>query len=154
MSALNRHAVRRWLLFDENGLPVVEQPEAAWRDLDELEFVTFEHGEEEALEESLDNLHGWLLEDEQARLAPLLAELRHNVQRSWMGRIEREQEQIMAARFKARNNDTEVDIRWLNMKRGLIARLIRELNERILHLDKIREGLQAELSARVVVRLE
>jgi hypothetical protein len=42
----------------------------------------------------------------------------------------------------------------LNMKRGLIARLIRELNERILHLDKIREGLQAELSARVVVRLE
>jgi hypothetical protein len=71
-----------------------------------------------------------------------------------MGRIEREQEQIGAARFKARNNDTEVDIRWLNMKRGLIARLIRELNERILHLDKIREGLQAELSARVVVRLE
>lgn len=154
VSALNRHAVRRWLLFDENGLPVVEQPEAAWRDLDELEFVTFEHGEEEALEESLDNLHGWLLEDEQARLAPLLAELRHNVQRSWMGRIEREQEQIGAARFKAHNNDTEVDIRWLNMKRGLIARLIRELNERILHLDKIREGLQAELSARVVVRLE
>ena len=154
VSALNRHAVRRWLLFDENGLPVPDQPETAWADLDNLEFTTFENHEEDALEESLDNLHGWLLEDEQARLAPLLAELRHNVQRSWMGRIDREREQIEAAQFRAHHRETEVDPRWLTMKRGLIARLIRELNERILHLDKIREGLQAELAARVVVRLE
>jgi hypothetical protein len=154
VSALNRHAVRRWLLFDENGLPLPDQPEAPWQDLGELEFTTFEQDEEEALEESLDSLHGWLMEDEQARLAPLLAELRHNVQRSWMGRIDREREQIETAQFRARHNDTEVDGRWLNMKRGLITRLMIELNERILHLDQIREGIQAELSARVVVRLE
>lgn len=113
-----------------------------------------EENDEEIIEGALDRIHGWLLEDERARLAPLLDELRHNVQRSWMERIEREREQIRAAVYRQQQGGAAVDDRWRRMKNGLITRLTRELDERILHLEKIREGVQAELSARIIIQLE
>ena len=47
-----------------------------------------------------------------------------------------------------------VDMRWLRMKQGMIRRLTTELDDRIERLDRVREGLQAELSARIVIKLE
>ena len=40
------------------------------------------------------------------------------------------------------------------MKQGMIRRLTTELDDRIERLDRVREGLQAELSARIVIKLE
>jgi hypothetical protein len=114
----------------------------------------FNDSDEEIIESALDRIHGWLLEDERARLAPLLDELRHNVQRSWMERIEREREQIRTAVYRQQQGGRDVDDRWRRMKNGLITRLTKELDERILHLEKIREGVQAELSARIIIQLE
>ena len=98
-------------------------------------------------------MHSWLLEDEKARLAPLLDELRHNVQRSWMERIEREREWMRVAAAREHHGGRPVDQRWARMKLGLVEKLRRELDERMLHLEKIRESLQAELNARIIIKL-
>jgi hypothetical protein len=71
-----------------------------------------------------------------------------------MERIEREREQIRAAVYRQQQGGRDVDDRWRRMKNGLITRLTKELDERILHLEKIREGVQAELSARIIIQLE
>ena len=154
VAGLSNHAVRRWLVLDKHGMPIPNQPLYPWKSFDEVERVMFDDSDEEIIENSLDRIHGWLLEDERARLAPLLDELRHNVQRSWMERIEREREQIRAAVYRQQQGGADVDDRWRRMKDGLITRLTKELDERILHLEKIREGVQAELSARIIIQLE
>ena len=154
VAGLSRHAVRRWLLLDAEGYPIPEQPLHPWKTIDCIEKTIFEVKEEDDIEQSLDRMHGWLLEDEKARLAPLLDELRHNVQRSWMERIEREREQLRSAALREQHGGRAVDHRWARMKNGLIEKLRRELDERILHLEKIRESLQAELSARIIIQLE
>ena len=154
VAGLSRHAVRRWLLLDSEGYPLPEQPLHPWKTIDCIEKTIFEVKEEDDIEQSLDRMHGWLLEDEKARLAPLLDELRHNVQRSWMERIEREREQLRSAALREQHGGRAVDHRWARMKNGLIEKLRRELDERILHLEKIRESLQAELSARIIIQLE
>jgi hypothetical protein len=142
------------LVLDKNGLPIANQPLYPWKYFEQIERVMIDEKKEEVIELALDRIHGWLLEDERARLAPLLDELRHNVQRSWMHRIEREREQIQSAVHRQQHGGVPVDERWRRMKNGLIARLTRELDERILRLEKIREGVQAELSARFVIQLE
>jgi superfamily II DNA or RNA helicase len=154
VAGLSNHAVRRWLVLDKHGMPIPNQPLYPWKSFEEIERVMFEENDEEIIEGALDRIHGWLLEDERARLAPLLDELRHNVQRSWMERIEREREQIRAAVYRQQQGGAAVDDRWRRMKNGLITRLTKELDERILHLEKIREGVQAELSARIIIQLE
>jgi hypothetical protein len=135
-------------------MPLPNQPLYPWKSFEEVERVMFNDSDEEIIESALDRIHGWLLEDERARLAPLLDELRHNVQRSWMERIEREREQIRTAVYRQQQGGRDVDDRWRRMKNGLITRLTKELDERILHLEKIREGVQAELSARIIIQLE
>ncbi|HIG19917.1 MAG: hypothetical protein CXT67_07925 [Methanobacteriota archaeon] len=154
VAGLSNHAVRRWLVLDKHGMPIPNQPLYPWKSFDEVERVMFDDSDEEIIENALDRIHGWLLEDERARLAPLLDELRHNVQRSWMERIEREREQIRTAVYRQQQGGADVDDRWRRMKDGLITRLTKELDERILHLEKIREGVQAELSARIIIQLE
>jgi len=154
VAGLSRHAVRRWLLLDPDGFPVPEQPEYPWKSFNTLERTIFDTETEGDIEQSLDRMHGWLLEDEKARLTPLLDELRHNVQRSWMQRIEREREQLRAAAMREHHGGRVVDQRWARMKHGLIEKLRKELDERILHLEKIREGLQAELNARIIIKLQ
>jgi hypothetical protein len=135
-------------------MPIPNQPLYPWKSINEVERVMFNDSDEEIIESALDRIHGWLLEDERARLAPLLDELRHNVQRSWMERIEREREQIRSAVYRQQQGGKDVDERWRRMKNGLITRLTKELDERILHLEKIREGVQAELSERIIIQLE
>jgi hypothetical protein len=154
VAGLSNHAVRRWLVLDKHGMPLPNQPLYPWKSFEEVERVMFNDSDEEIIESALDRIHGWLLEDERARLAPLLDELRHNVQRSWMERIEREREQIRTAVYRQQQGGRDVDDRWRRMKNGLITRLTKELDERILHLEKIREGVQAELSARIIIQLE
>ena len=154
VAGLSRHAVRRWLLLDAEGYPLPEQPIHPWKTFNQIEKTIFDVETEDDIEQSLDRMHGWLLEDEKNRLAPLLDELRHNVQRSWMERIEREREQLRAAAIREQHGGRPVDHRWVRMKNGLIERLRNELDERILHLEKIRESLQAELSARIIIQLE
>jgi hypothetical protein len=154
VAGLSRHAVRRWLLLDAEGYPLPEQPIHPWKTFNHIERTIFDVKTEDDIEQSLDRMHGWLLEDEKNRLAPLLDELRHNVQRSWMERIEREREQLRAAAIREQHGGRPVDHRWVRMKNGLIERLRNELDERILHLEKIRESLQAELSARIIIQLE
>tara|TARA_B100000029_G_scaffold378097_1_gene372805 strand:+ start:762 stop:3758 length:2997 start_codon:yes stop_codon:yes gene_type:complete len=153
VAGLSRHAVRRWLLLDADGFPIPEQPKYPWKSFNKLERTIFDSETERDIERSLDRMHSWLLEDEKARLAPLLDELRHNVQRSWMERIEREREQLRAAALREHHGGQPVDQRWARMKIGLIEKLRKELDERILHLEKIRESLQAELNARIVINL-
>jgi len=154
VAGLSRHAVRRWLLLDAEGYPLPEQPIHPWKTFNHLERTIFDVKTEDNIEQALDRMHGWLLEDEKARLAPLLDELRHNVQRSWMERIEREREQLRVAALREQHGGRPVDHRWVRMKNGLIEKLRKELDERILHLEKIRESLQAELSARIIIELE
>jgi len=154
VAGLSNHAVRRWLVLDKDGMPIPNQPLYPWKSFNEVERVMFNDSDEEIIESALDRIHGWLLEDERARLAPLLDELRHNVQRSWMQRIEREREQIRSAVYRQQQGGKDVDERWRRMKNGLITRLTKELDERILHLEKIREGVQAELSERIIIQLE
>jgi hypothetical protein len=154
VAGLSRHSVRRWLVLDANGFPLPEQPLYPWKELNQLIETDLGENDDEIIESALDKIHGWLLEDERARLAPLLDELRHNVQRSWMQRIDREREQIIAATYREQHGGNPVDIRWRRMKQGLIARLTTELDERILHLEKIREGVQAELTSPIIVKLK
>lgn len=154
VAGLSRHSVRRWLVIDANGFPLPEQPLYPWKELNQLIETDLGENDDEIIESALDKIHGWLLEDERARLAPLLDELRHNVQRSWMQRIDREREQIIAATYREQHGGNPVDIRWRRMKQGLIARLTTELDERILHLEKIREGVQAELTSPIIVKLK
>ena len=154
VQGLAEHCVRRWLVLDAEGMPVLNQPERPWTALEDLHTCQPSDEDEEELEVTLDRLHGWLLDDERARLGPLLDELRHNVQQAWMGRIERERDQVAQARWRQYHQDRPIDVRWLRMKEGMISRLRTELDDRIERLDRVREGLQAELSARIVVKLE
>ncbi|MBC8437646.1 MAG: SWF/SNF helicase family protein, partial [Euryarchaeota archaeon] len=153
VKGLTSYSVRRWLILDENGLPIANQIEKVWNKMENLEMVEADSEYFADIESALDKIHGWLLEDEKARISPLLDELRHNVQRSWMHRIEREREQIQAAKMKEFHTDEPPDPRWLRMKLGMIERLTVEMDERILTLEKIREGVQAELSAPFVIKL-
>ena len=153
VAGLSRHAVRRWLLLDADGFPIPEQPKHPWKSITKLERTIFDTKTETDIESSLDRMHSWLLEDEKARLAPLLDELRHNVQRSWMERIEREREWMRVAAAREHHGGRPVDQRWARMKLGLVEKLRRELDERMLHLEKIRESLQAELNARIIIKL-
>ena len=154
VQGLAEHCVRRWLILDESGMPTLAQIERPWTEIESLQTCHPSESDEENLEATLDRLHGWLLDDERARLGPLLDELRHNVQQAWMGRIERERDQVAQARWREYHQDTPVDERWLRMKQGMIRRLTIELDDRIERLDRVRGGLQAELSARIVVKLE
>lgn len=154
VQGLAEHCIRRWLVLDSEGMPILTQPERPWAELEDLRTCQPSDEEQEELEVTLDRLHGWLLDDERKRLGPLLDELRHNVQQAWMGRIERERDQVAQARWREYHQDRPVDVRWMRMKQGMIRRLTIELDDRIERLDRVREGLQAELSARIVVKLE
>lgn len=154
VDGLSRHAIRRWLVLDEKGYPIPHQPNHPWKSLENLRKSHLGDEAERLLEDSLDQLHRWLLNDEKRRQSPLLDELRHNSHRAWMGKIDREREQIQKAQFHAQKEGKNVDHRWLRMKQGLIERLRVELDERIVRLNSIRESMRAELSARIVITLE
>ena len=130
VAGLSDHSVRRWLLLDNKGYPIINQPKQPWAEFNELNRTIFDNDLDLKIDNFLDRLHGWLLEDENARLTPLLDELRHNIQRSWMERIEREREQLRAASIRESMGGQIVDQRWARMKRGLIEKLRLELDER------------------------
>ena len=151
VQGLSRRGVRRWLALDAEGipLPLEVDPHA----LEALSAIPATGEMNDALERSLDQMHSWLLEDEQRRISPLLAEVRRNAEKAWHERIKREKEQLADADWRARNEGREPDPRWVRMKESLIEKLHDELANRLLELDQIAEGMHAEIGAPLVIHL-
>ncbi len=150
---LQRRQMRRWLLLDAYGIPLDNQPERPWSELEGMRAVSPEKHAEDTIEEAVDNLHAWLLQDERSRLQPILEELRWNTRSAWEGRIEREMQQIREATWRAEQRGEVVEHRWRRMKQGLIRRLQEELRQHLVELERLEHDLSADLVERLVIRL-
>ena len=152
-NGLQCRAMRRWLLLDTYGNPLDDQPERLWLELQELRAISPAKNAEDTIEEAVDNIHAWLLQDERSRLQPILEELRWNTRSAWEGRIEREMQQIREATWRAEQRGEIVDHRWRRMKQGLIRRLQEELRQHLVELERLEHDLSADLIERLVIRL-
>ena len=151
---LRSTCIRRWLLLDENGSPLPTQDDALWRLVSAVDSHSPSSDNEELIENALDVLHSCLLSDERRRQTPLIEELRANAEQAWDSRIRREMNQLSDAEHRAQFEGTQPDERWVRMKEGLISRLQDELANRLRDLDRISECLNAEINARIVVKLD
>jgi superfamily II DNA or RNA helicase len=151
---LRSTCIRRWLLLDENGSPLPTQDDALWRLVSAVDSHSPSSDNEELIEKALDVLHNCLLSDERRRQTPLIEELRANAEQAWDSRIRREMNQLSDAEHRAQFEGTQPDERWVRMKEGLISRLQDELANRLRDLDRISECLNAEINARIVVKLD
>ena len=154
IDGLQTHSVRRWLVINQEGLPIEPQPSQPWNILEQLNEIPAEENDMELINKCLDYLHGWLMQDAQKYLLPVVSELRYNAQSSWNMRISRERRQINEAQARAIQNGGELDERWIAMKRGLIRRLDSELDSRMDELDRVQQNLTCQLIPRIVVRLK
>lgn len=150
---LQSRAMRRWLILDAYGIPLDNQPEHLWSDLENIGIFQPDDHSENTIEEAVDDLHAWLLQDERSRLQPILEELRWNTRSAWEGRIEREMQQIRDATWRAEQRGEIVDHRWRRMKQGLIRRLQDELRQHLVELERLEHDLSADLIERLVIRL-
>lgn len=153
VEGLAAHHVRRWLALDDGGMPLEDQPTAPMRTLGEVRETGLTEAEQALLAGVEAGLAEALRADELALLRPQLAELQHNAESAWQGRIRRERLQLAQAQERARTTGEPTDPRWIRMKQGLIRRLEAELTQRLAELEAVAEHVAMRLAPRVVVRL-
>lgn len=152
-NGLQQRSVRRWLVVNSNGQPLDLQVERPWELLDSPKAYSPNEEDVRTIEDAIDDLHGWLLQDERKRMQPILEELRWNTRAAWEARVESEKQQIRDATWKAEQRGEVVDFRWLRMKEGLIRRLRDELLEHLRQLERLEHDFSADLSERIIIRL-
>jgi superfamily II DNA or RNA helicase len=151
---LRSTCIRRWLLLGKDGNPLPTQDDALWRLVNSVDSYRPSMENEQFIGNALDSLHNCLLSDERRRQTPLIEELRSNAEQAWDSRIRREMHQLNDAQHRAQYEGIQPDERWVRMKEGMISKLQDELANRLRELDRISDCLNAEICARIVVKLD